>query len=117
MDLRGIAKSLTVLSPLMENHEKIETSELVKNFPDGVHVNACDIVETSEARYSVVLFNEDAGKYYNGGLVLTKIVDAWLQVGTLEEINNELSKKPVKMRFSEGKTKSGGKNVTIIDVL
>lgn len=117
MDLRGIAKSVTTLSVLMESREKIETSDLVKNFPDGVHVNACDVVETSDARYSVVTFNEDKGKYYNGGLVLTKIVDAWLQVGSLDDINKDLGKNPVKMRFSEGKTKTGGKNVTIIDIL
>ena len=117
LDLRGIAKSVTTLSILMENREKIETSELVKKYPDGVHVKGCDVVETSDARYSVVIFAEDEGKYYNGGLVLTKIVDAWLQFDTLEGINKELVKDPVKMKFSEGKTKTGGKNVTIIDVL
>lgn len=117
MDLRQIAKKVTTLSALMEGRDKIETSDMVKKYPDGVHVTACDLVETSDARYSVITFKEDTTKYYNGGLVLTKIVDAWQTVGTLDEINASLSKNPVKMKFSEGKTKTGGKNVTVIDVL
>lgn len=117
LNLRDAAKKVTTLSELMSNREKIETQDLVKLYPDGVHVVACDLVETSDARYAVVVFQEDGSKYYNGGLILTKIVDAWLALGDMEAINKQLEKEPVKMKFSEGKTKSGGKSVTIIDIL
>ena len=117
LNLKQVAKNVTTLSELMEGREKIDTSELVKKYPDGISVNAVDIIETSDARYCTVTFKEDEKKFYNGGLVMTKIVDAWLQAGTLEEVNAELAKDPVKMKLSEGKTKSGNKNVTIIDIL
>lgn len=117
LDLRNVAKNVTVLSVLMEGREKIETGDLVKQYPDGISVCGVDIVETSDVRYSTVIFAEDTGKFYNGGMVLTKIVDAWLGCGTLDEINVELQKNPVKMKLSESKTKKGNKNVTIIDVL
>lgn len=116
MNLREMAKKVTTLSELMSDREKIETSEVVKKYPEGVHVEAIDVVETSEARYSVAVFNECPERFYNGGLVLTKIADAWLSEYTIEEVNAELKKNPVKMRFSESKTK-GNNNITVIDVL
>lgn len=118
LDLRSIAQKTTTLSELMEGREAIKTPDLIKTFPDGVHINACDIVETVDARYCTVTFSEDETKFYNGGLVLTKIVDAWVQAGeTLENVNKELAKNPVKMRFTESKNKKGDKNVTLIEVL
>lgn len=117
INLKEIAKKTTTLSFLMEGREKIETSELVKKYKDGISVNAVDLIETSDARYCTVTFAENDKLFYNGGLVMTKIVDAWLQHGSIEEINAELAKNPVKMRLTESKTKSGNKNVTIIDVL
>lgn len=116
-NLRDVAKQVTTLSVLMEGREKIETGDLIKKYPDGIAVNAVDIIETSEARYCTITFEEDKKKFYNGGLVMTKIADAWLQCGTLDEVNAELAKNPVKMKLSEGKTKTGNKNVTIIDIL
>lgn len=117
LDLRAIAQKTTTLSELMEGREPIKTPDLIKAYPDGIHINACDLVETSDARYCTVTFTEDDTHYYNGGLVLTKIVDAWVSAGDgIDNVNKELSKSPVKMKFSEKKTK-GNNNITIIDVL
>lgn len=117
LDLRAIAQKTTTLSELMEGRECIKTPDLIKAYPDGVHINACDLVETNDARYCTVTFTEDATKYYNGGMVLTKITDAWIAAAeNIENVNKELSKNPVKMKFSEKKTK-GNNNITIIEVL
>lgn len=117
MKLREIAKNVTTLSELMEGREKIMTSELIKAYPDGVHITACDLIMTADAEYCTILYKEDSKKFYNGGLVLTKIVKAWCEEGTLEEVNAELAKNPVKIKLSERKTKDGKNNITTVEVI
>lgn len=117
MNLREVAKNVTQLSELMTGREKIDTSTLIKKYPDGVHIMACDLIVTADAEYCCILIKEDDKVFYNGGLVLTKIVKAWCGCGDLSEVNAELLKSPVKIKLSERKTKDGKNNITTVEVL
>lgn len=112
------AKKETTLSELMTGR-KLETSEIIAMFPDGATVVECDTVTIEDAHYAVVKFEELPDAFYTGGLVLTKIVDAWLDDynGDIATLNHDLREAGgVKIKMVEKKTK-GGRNVTSIEVL
>ena len=118
-NFRESAMNSTLLSALQNNREKISTSDLVKQFPDGITVNAFDFATVDDKTFAVVTFAEDDTKYYNGGTVLTKMCLAWAAGfdGDPESASVALGKAGgVKLMFAESKTKNGN-NVTTITVV
>lgn len=112
------AKKETTLSELM-NGRKLETSEIIEMLPDGATVVECDTVTIDGAHYAVVKFEEIPDAFYTCGLILTKIVDAWLDDynGDTSTLNHDLREAGgVKIKMAEKKTK-GGRSVTSIEVL
>lgn len=118
MSLRQIAQDLTSLSPLMEGREKIKTSDLIKKFPDGFEVSEVDIVQQdSDTRYAVIVPKEDPSIFYTGGLVLTKIVDAWLQAcPDKADLYKELDKEKIRLKLKQERTR-GNNNITTVEVV
>lgn len=118
-NFRESAMNSTLLSVLQNNREKLSTSDLVKQFPDGITVNAFDFATIDDKTFAVVTFAEDETKYYNGGTVLTKMCLAWAAGfdGDPESASIALGKSGgVKLKFTESKTKNGN-NVTTITVV
>lgn len=118
-NFRDMAKKATTLSELMANRTKIQTAEVITNFPNGITINAVDIINTADATYPVVIFSEDYSRFYCGGTVLAKIVDSWLTEysGDIETLNHDLAESGgVKVKLAESRTKAG-KNVTEVTVL
>lgn len=114
-----MAKKATTLSELMANRDKLQTADVIANFPNGITLNAVDIINTSDATYPIFTFEEDASKFYCGGTVLAKIVDSWLTEysGDIETLNHDLAESGgVKVKLTESKTKTG-RNVTEVTVL
>ena len=119
-NLREITRKATTLSELMENREKIQTGEVINNFPDGITLNAVDIIKTSDATYPVFTFLEDSTKFYCGGIVLSKIVDTWVKEynGDLVILNHDLAEcGGVKVKLTETKTRHGKNNITELEVI
>lgn len=119
-NFRDLARKATTLSELMENREKIQTADVVKNFPDGITLNAVDVIKTSDATYPVFTFLEDPHSFYCGGIVLSKIVDTWLEEynGDLGLLNHDLAESGgVKVKLTESKTRDGKNNITEVEVV
>ena len=119
-NFRNLARKATTLSELMENRVKIQTSDVIKNFPDGITINAVDMIKTSDAEYPVFTFSEAPNSFYCGGIVLTKIVDTWLDEynGDLELLNHDLVETGgVKVKLTEAKTRDGKNNITQVEVI
>ena len=119
-NFRDLARKATTLSELMENREKIQTGEVIKNFPDGITLNAVDVIKTSDAKYPVFTFVEDSTKFYCGGIVLSKIVDTWVKEynGDLGMLNHDLAEcGGVKVKLTETKTRDGKNNITEVEVI
>lgn len=119
-NFRDLARKATTLSELMENRVKIQTSDVIKNFPDGITLNAVDMIKTSDASYPVFTFSEDSDRFYCGGIVLTKIVNTWLNEynGDLEMLNHDLVEcGGVKVKLTETKTRDGKNNITQVEVI
>lgn len=118
-NFKDLARKATTLSELMENREKISTEDVIENFPDGITINAVDVINTSTATYPVFTFLEDNMKFYCGGIVLTKIANMWLEEynGDLGMLNHDLAESGgVKVKLTESKTKDK-KNVTTVEVM
>lgn len=118
-NFRDLARKATTLSELMENREKISTEDVIENFPEGITINAVDVINTSTATYPVFTFAEDKTAFYCGGIVLTKIVNMWLEEynGDLGMLNHDLAESGgVKVKLTESKTKDK-KNVTTVEVM
>lgn len=114
-----IAKAATTLSPVMENRTKIDTKELIDEFPNGITVNECDLVSTIEGSYAIVSFSELSGRFYNCGSLLTNIVTEWVKEyeGDIEACNNDLKASGgVKIVLEESKTASG-RNFTKVSII
>ncbi len=119
-NFRDLARKATTLSELMENREKIQTGDVIKNFPDGITINAVDVIKTSDATYPVFTFVEDSHKFYCGGIVLSKIVDTWVHEykGDLGTLNHDLAESGgVKVKLTETKTRDGKNNITEVEVI
>lgn len=119
-NFRDLARKATTLSELMANREKIQTGEVIKNFPDGITLNAVDLIHTSDTTYPVFTFLEDPSRFYCGGIVLSKIVDKWVEEynGDLGMLNHDLSESGgVKVKLTETKTRDGKNNITEVEVI
>lgn len=119
-NFRDLARKATTLSEIMENREKIQTGEVIKSFPNGITLNAVDVIKTTDAEYPVFTFLEDSSRFYCGGIVLSKIVDTWVEEynGDLGMLNHDLAESGgVKVKLRETKTRDGKNNITEVEVI
>lgn len=116
--LKELAQSAVSASELTEGKTKLDTDEVIKNFPDGITITGVDLMNASEGKtYPVIIFKEDENVYFNGGLILNKIVNEWVnQLGDIASVNAELEKEPVKVKLHMGKT-SNKNNICLVDVI
>lgn len=114
--LRDRAKKLTSQSELIAKREKMSMDDIIKVYPDGVSINAFDIISTKEGICPAFTFKEDDTKFFFGGLILNDIVNDWLKDGSIEEINKMLADEPVVMKFERRKSQAG-KNYTAVEVI
>lgn len=123
------AQDSTVLCQLMSGREKLETDDVVGkkltviafDFAPKFDKNGGPIIDdsTGEAEtYGVLAFKELPDKYYNCGVVFTKVCKAWMSgYTTAEEASADLEAAGgVEVKFSLSKTKSGN-NIVTVDIV
>lgn len=119
-NFKAAALKATELSHLMNDKNKVSTEEIIKKYKGEITITAVDIAEQNDGvRYCVINFAEDAGAFYCGGIVLTKIVDAWLDdfAGNFTKLNAALKEfGGLKVKMCEEKTKKNN-NITSVTVL
>lgn len=105
-----IAKKATTLSPLMEGRNKIEMREIIAKYPNGITVNAFDMLGTGDESYPVFTFTEEPKSFAFGGAVFKSIVLAWIANfdGSISDASDALTASGgVKMLFEHTTTKQG----------
>lgn len=119
-DFKKIAVDELSLSPLMAGREQIKTDELVGKEVTIVAFDFATITDEGEEKtFPVLLLKELPEKYYNGGVLLSKLCQAWASEydGDVEAASADLEKSGgVKLRFKATKTKSG-RNLTSVEVV
>lgn len=71
MNLREFAKAQKMVSPLMENRDKIDTKDVIGQ---ELTLIDFDIVQTGMKPYSVCVFREYPDKFLFGGTVMTDLL-------------------------------------------
>lgn len=116
INFKASAQSALTLSDLMEGREQLKTEDI-----EGKELTVIkfDIVTIKGKPYPVVIFKEHLDKYYNGGYVLYKICETWVNDyhGDIQQASDDLERAGgVRFRFKAGKTKDGQRNLTSIEV-
>lgn len=127
IDFKKIAEESTQKSFLQEGREKIKTTEAVALFPDGMEIVNFDIVEyvaedkpVRYAAFAVKAPNDTAEYYYEAGIVLTKIVDSWIDVagGDIELARKMYADADrVVVKLEETKTANSKNSLTKVTIL
>lgn len=110
------AKATKNNSMVTLNRTKIDGKEL---FGKIITINECDLLKDENGKdFAVCAYQEDPNKFFFGGVQLTNIVKAWLNMygGDVVACNADLKNEPVKIQMSEGKTKKG-KTMTVVEVI
>lgn len=118
INFKESASKATSISELHNGRTKVDTSDLVGK---ELTISDFDIAALDDGTvFGVFLFEGMDGFYYNGGLVLTKIVKEWAEAcGGLEEARAEYAKEKdkVKIKLTEGKTKDKQKSLVSVELL
>lgn len=113
------AKSAVTLSELMNGREKIDTATIIRDYLGGVTLTAFDIISVEGKQYPVFTIAENDNVYYNGGHVLNKIVEKWVEAydGNITDASDDLGEcGGLKIKLKESKTKKGN-NITNVEIL
>ena len=79
MDFRNSAINATSGSEIMEGRNKINTDDLIVNYPDGITIIGFDyLTDDTGETYPVIKFSEDDTKFFFGGCMFKTICDAWI---------------------------------------
>ena len=126
---KKIAQDSTVLCKLMSGREKIDTDDVIGkkltitafDFAPKSDKNGQPIVDESTGlvdQYAVITFKEMPDKYYNCGIVFTKVCKAWMDgYETPAEASEDLAGEGgVMVEFIATKTK-GGNNLVSVEII
>lgn len=126
---KKIAQDATVLCKLQSGRTKLETEDVVGktftvtafDFAPKFDKNGGPIIDDETGlveTYGVLVFEEEPEKYYNVGIVFTKVCRAWMEgYDTAEEASADLAAEGgVQVKFTMGKTK-GGNNLVNVEII
>ena len=123
INFRQVAQDATSLSELMAGRTKVDTADVIAKYPEGITVTAVDLVEYEKqgepVEYPVFLFAENEQAFYCGGVVLKKIVRAWVSSynGDFRAMSADLAEQGgVKIKLSVGRSKNGN-SITNVEIL
>lgn len=112
------------LSELEHGRTKLDTESIVGK---ELTIDKFDIVdvenpdsESGRMRYCVLVFKELPDNFYNGGLILTKMVDSWLEdYESIAECQAayDVEKDKVKIKAVMSKTNKNNKNLVKIELV
>lgn len=122
LNFRDKAIKSTTLAQIMDGRDKIDTEDIIKNFPEGFTID--------EIEYVTMQKGEDIDQFWAyhikgtdyfafGGYILNKIFNDYLvgYEGTYDELYREFKESGgIRVKLTEGKTKDG-KSVTLVKVL
>ena len=115
---RQAAKDSMSMSRLHEGREKVETEDILGQ---PLTISDFDLAcMTDGTVFGVFTFEELDGKYYNGGLILTKMVSTWVEMyGTLDDAvaAYQSEKEKVVIQLTLGKTKDKSKSLVSVEIM
>lgn len=122
-DMTKAAKKSVVLAEIFEGKDKIDTDDIIRKYPNGIHVNDIEFItmqgESGEEQFWAYTFDEEPDKFAFSGFVLAKIFNELLAIceGDYEELYESFrANGGLNIKLSSSKTKKG-QPITKVDVL
>ena len=114
ISLKRITEKQLTLSDLMIGREKVETEEIIKAYPKGITIDEIDVCYLDSEEVFVYTFKEDRRSFAFAGHVLKNLFKSWLEAyeGSIDDVNDTLSKETIVLRLERTKTKDGKREVT-----
>lgn len=97
---------------IIEGKEKVDVDDIMKKYPDGVHITGCAKVKGKNGYVGAFTFKEDEKGFFFGGKVLTELVEDWITNEGNGDINKLNEKLPVDlpvMKLSWDKSAGGNR--------
>lgn len=126
MDFKKIALNVTTMSEIMNGRDKMDTEELIKNYPEGVTIDFIDNVnmqqEDGEENVWIFVTEEQPNKFTFAGFVLAKIFNNILAefegdyAEMIETYNSALKEDKLRVKLERAKTKAK-REITKVTVL
>lgn len=123
-DFKKIAQKSVTLAEIMEGREKIDTEQLIEDYPDGFGIDEIEFVTLQKGDGKVDdfwAFHVKGTNYFAfSGLVLGKIFNDFLKEyeGDYEELYDNFKKSGgIKVKLTSAVTKSTKRPVTTVQVL
>lgn len=123
INFKNVAIEATSLSELMTGRTKLDTTDIVAKYPEGITITAVDMVEYEKdgnpVEYPIILFAENDKAFYAGGIVLKKIAQAWVSAfgGDYSAMSADLAEQGgVKVKLSVGRSKNGN-SITNVEII
>ena len=120
MNFKELAQKELSLSPLMSGREQLKSEEINGKTLTLREFDFVSIVDHgTEKVYPVCIFDEYPDRYYNGGMLLYKLCNAFAAEfgGDVEAASNALFESGgVTLRFKNAKTRNGN-NITTIEAV
>lgn len=128
-NFKQAAQESTLLSKIMSNRTKLETSEILDTPLTVVGFDFAPKFDQQGNRiadengemdtFAVIVFDEYPDRYYCAGAVFTKVCKNWVAgfSGDADAASSALAKAGgVKVKFTESRTKKGN-NLTSVEIL
>ena len=119
-NLKKLAQKALSLTSLMDEREKIETSDIIKYHKDGITITDFDThIPTENGDTVVYIFEEEPDKFAFGGKVLQKLFDSLIfdYAGDINALKADMKEcGGLKIKLKSGKTKKG-LPITMVEVL
>ena len=97
---------------ILEGKEKVDVDDIMKKYPDGIHITGCVKVKGKNGYVGAFTFKEDEKGFFFGGKVLTELVEDWITNEGNGDINKLNEKLPVDlpvMKLSWDKSAGGNR--------
>lgn len=92
-----------------EGRNNVKIAEVIKKYPDGIHITGCTIIKGKKGECSAWIFDEDATVFFFGGKVFTDTLNDWIaEKGSIQNVNTEMSVDKPLIKITECKSKSTG---------
>ena len=118
-NLKQLFNETFVMSELMANKDKIETEDIINDYPEGITITDFEKVEMDNGEkqdeFYVFLFKENKEVFAFGGFMINKFFDSMCEEYGGEEKANEILKEygGIKIVFESSKTKKNQPITTI----
>lgn len=97
---------------ILEGRKKADVDDIMKNYPEGIHITGCAKVKGKNGYVGAFIFKENEKAFFFGGKVLTEMIDEWISEEGNGDINKLNEKLPVDlpvMKLMWDKSNSGNR--------